>query len=62
MIRRGFRQAELRELFSHFFYPLHATCPACGSVDCAKWELVRALAPVDSDTVEAVRSAGVTVR
>lgn len=54
--------ADLAELLAHFFRPLHAHCPACGSPACPYWQRVRELAPVDASTVLAIEGAGVTPR
>jgi hypothetical protein len=54
--------AALVELLAHFFYPLHAHCPACGSVECDHWQKVRELAPVARELVDAIATSGVVIR
>jgi hypothetical protein len=53
---------QLGELLAHFFYPLHAHCPACGSPDCERWRFVRELAPVSPGVVEAIHGSGIRPR
>lgn len=60
------KQESAREAFEafcrHFFTALFEECPACGRTDCDAWQVVRSVAAPSSETVLAIRGAGVGPR